>query len=131
MNDPSAELAALLVALGVAGVEVALHPTDATRIRYRPLTLPDALAQEIRSHRSDILALLRTDHAPTDPDAVYLMLERLGIGDDLGMPTHIGSPAWMIAVGESMASRYCGCMNAGTKVEVTVVDSESTHTKGW
>ena len=111
MNDPSAELAALLVALGVAGVEVALHPTDATRIRYRPLTLPDALAQEIRSHRSDILALLRTDHAPTDPDAVYLMLERRGIGDDLGMPTHSGSPAWLIAVGESMKYSYLQTTN--------------------
>ena len=111
MSDPSAELAELLAALGVAGVEVALHPTDAARLRHRPSTLPDALAQEIRSYRSDILALLRTDHAPTCPDARNLMFERLGIGDDLGMPTHSGSPAWLIAVGESMKHSYLQTTN--------------------
>ncbi len=123
--------ALLLITLGVAGIELATHPTNPMRIRHRPATLPTDLVDSVLDHRDAILDLLSNGYAPTDPDAVYLMLERLGIGDDLGMPTHIGSPAWMIAVGESMASRYCGCTNAGTKVEVTVVDSESTHTKGW
>lgn len=122
--------ALLLITLGVAGIELATHPTNPMRIRHRPATLPTDLVDSVLDHRDAILDLLSNGYAPTDPDAVYLMLERLGIGDDLGMPTHIGSPAWMIAVGESMASRYCGCTNAGTKVEVTVVDSESTHTKG-
>jgi len=123
--------ALLLITLGVAGIELATHPTNPMRIRHRPATLPTDLVDSVLDHRDAILDLLSNGYAPTDPEAVYLMLERLGIGDDLGMPTHIGSPAWMIAVGESMASRYCGCTNAGTKVEVTVVDSESTHTKGW
>ena len=123
--------ALLLITLGVAGIELATHPTNPMRIRHRPATLPTDLVDSVLDHRDAILDLLSNGYAPTDPDAVYLMLERLGIGDDLGMPTHIGSPAWMIAVGESLASRYCGCTNAGTKVEVTVVDSESTHTKGW
>ena len=125
------ELGECLFALGIVGVELATHPTNPKRIRHRPATLPTDLVDSVLDHRDAILDLLSNGYAPTDPDAVYLMLERLGIGDDLGMPTHIGSPAWMIAVGESMASRYCGCTNAGTKVEVTVVDSESTHTKGW
>ncbi len=123
--------ALLLITLGVAGIELATHPTNPMRIRHRPATLPTDLVDSVLDHRDAILDLLSNGYAPTDPAAVYLMLARLGIGDDLGMPTHIGSPAWMIAVGESMASRYCGCTNAGTKVEVTVVDSESTHTKGW
>ena len=125
------ELGECLFALGIVGVELATHPTNPMRIRHRPATLPTDLVDSVLDHRDAILDLLSNGYAPTDPDAVYLMLERLGIGDDLGMPTHIGSPAWMIAVGESLASRYCGCTNAGTKVEVTVVDSESTHTKGW
>jgi hypothetical protein len=123
--------ALLLITLGVAGIELATHPTNPKRLRHRPAILPTDLVDSVLDHRDAILDLLSNGYAPTDSDAVYLMLERLGIGDDLGMPTHSGSPAWLIAVGESMVSRYCGCTNAGTKVEVTVVDSESTHTKGW
>ena len=100
------------------------------KLRHRPAALPPELLQRLRVHKAAIISLLQGGYNPHNSDSKYLMLERLGIGDDLGMPTHIGSPAWMIAVGESMASRYCGCTNDGTKVEVTVVDSESTHTKG-
>lgn len=104
MNDPSAELAALLVALGVAGVDVALHPTDATRLRHRPATLPADLVESVLDHRSAILDLLNGGYSPLEPEAVYVYFERLGIADDLGMPIHAGSPAWLIAVGESIDS---------------------------
>jgi len=39
----------------------------------------------------------------TRADGTYILAERLGIADDLGMPTHAGSPAWLIAAGEAMA----------------------------
>jgi hypothetical protein len=35
-------------------------------------------------------------------DSFYAYHERLGIADDLGLPTDPGSTAWMVAVGESM-----------------------------
>ena len=60
-------------------------------------------------HRNAILDLLNDGYAPTKPEAVSVYFERLGIGDELAMPTHTGSPAWLIAVGESMGGRYCVC----------------------
>ena len=103
--------ALLLITLGVAGIELATHPTNPMRIRHRPATLPTDLVDSVLDHRDAILDLLSNGYAPTDPDAVYLMLERLGIGDDLGMPTHSGSPAWLIAVGESMKYSYLQTTN--------------------
>lgn len=34
-----------------------------------------------------------------DTDAVYVLGERLGVANGLGLPTHSGSPAWLVAVG--------------------------------
>jgi hypothetical protein len=106
-HRPPAELASLLLALGRAGVELAPHPTDPARLRHRPADLPPDLSARLRLHRAAVVGLLAGGYAP-DPhggtDAGYVYGERLGVADDLGMPTHPGSAAWLAAVGESMGA---------------------------
>jgi len=41
-------------------------------------------------------------YAPAGADAAYVMAERLGMADGLGMATHPGAAAWLMAVRESM-----------------------------
>ncbi len=92
----------LLLDLGSAGVELAAH---GDRLRHRPATLAPDLLARLRIHKAAILILLVDGYAhdpADDPEAGYILGERLGIADDLGMPTHAGAPAWLIAVGESM-----------------------------
>ena len=101
MNPPPTELAPLLLALGQAGIELAHHPNDAGRLRHRPALLPPDLLESLARHRVVILGLLVNGYTPGDDDAAYTFGERLGIADGLGMPTHPGSAAWLIAVGES------------------------------
>ncbi len=97
------ELAALLVDLGRAGIELAPHPTDPARLRHRPADLPPGFAERLRAHRAAVLSLLASDGGPDhDDDAAYVSGERLGIADGLGMPTHPGSAAWLVAAGESI-----------------------------
>lgn len=99
-------VALLLLALGRAGLELAPHPTDAGRLRHRPATLPPDLSARLLIHRAAVLGLLADGYAPAgDTDAGYVLGERLGIADGLGLATHPGSPAWLIAVGESMNER--------------------------
>lgn len=101
------DLVTTILAMGRAGVEVALHPTDAGRLRHRPADLPPDLSARLRLHRAAILGLLVGGYTP-DPhgDAGYVLGERLGVADGLAMPTHAGAPAWLLAVGESMG---CSC----------------------
>jgi hypothetical protein len=102
VNGHLHDLAPLLVALGRAGIELAPNPTNAERLRHRPADLPPGLSARLRLHRSAILELLADGYAPTDgTDAEYVYHERMGIADEQGMPTHVGSPAWLVAVGES------------------------------
>ena len=96
------ELGEYLADLGAWGVELGTHPTHPEKIRHRPAFLPTALREGIETHRVAILALLANGCTPTDADAAYIYNERLGIADGLGMATHAGSTAWLIAVGESM-----------------------------
>lgn len=98
------ELAPLLVAVGRAGIELALHPTDPTRLRHRPVDIPPPMRDGLRLYRTHLLNVLVSDYHPTEDDAAYVYVERLGIADELAMPTHRGSSAWLIAVGESMAA---------------------------
>ena len=100
------ELGEYLADLGLWGVEIAPHPTDAARLRHRPAFLPTALREGIETHRVTILTLLANGYTHADADAVYVYNERLGIADGLGMATHSGSTAWLIAVAESI-SRGC------------------------
>lgn len=103
MNPHPHELARLLLALGGAGIEKAPHPTDLARLRHRPATLAPGLAEALRTQRAAILGLLAGEYAPGG-DAGYVSGERLGAADGLGLATHPGSAAWLVAVGESMGS---------------------------
>lgn len=96
------ELAPLLHALGRAGIELAPHPTDANRLRHRPAVLPPDLSSQLRLHRVAVAVLLRDGYAPADEDAAYVLRERLCVAGDRAIPTHPGSPAWLLAVGESI-----------------------------
>lgn len=94
----------LLVELGAAGVELTCHPDDAGRLRHRPATLVPELAARTRLHKGALLAQLnRGLPSAAGTDAAVVYAERLGVADDLGMTTHVGSPGWLIAVGEALA----------------------------
>jgi len=112
VNPHPHELAPLLLALGRAGIELAAHPTDPARLRHRPADLPPDLSARLRIHRAAVLGLLVNGYAPKphgDTDAGYVLGERLGVADALGMPTHPGSAAWLVAVGEAMVSDLPRC----------------------
>jgi len=111
MNPPPTELAATLLALGLAGVELAPHPNDAGLLLHRPAMLHPHLKDAVPRHRGVILGLLANGYTPTG-EAAYLYVERLGFADDLGMLTHVGSAAWLVAVGESLAEG-CGIATGG------------------
>ena len=97
------QLAALLLALGRAGIELAPHPSDPARLRHRPADLPPDLSERVRLHKPAILGLLAGLCGPEPHgDAGYTLAERLGVAEELGLPTHPGSPAWLVAVGESL-----------------------------
>lgn len=105
MNPHPHELARLLVDLGAACVELAAH---GDRLRHRPATLAPELLARLRMHKAAILGVLVNGYGPDpggDSEAAYILGERLGIADDLVMPTHPGAPAWLIAVGDSMQSQ--------------------------
>ena len=114
INKPH-EVTGLLVAVGRAGVELARHPTDPARLRHRPANLAPDLTAQLRLHRAAILALLASGYTPdahADGDgAGYVYAERLGVAEGLGLATHGGSAAWLVAVGESMDS----CCHAATR----------------
>ena len=95
-------LAGLLLDLGQVGVELAPHPAHHDCLRHRPAALAPELAARLRMHKAAILALMAEGYTPTDPEAAYILFERLGIADDSGMPTHPGSAAWSLAVAESL-----------------------------
>lgn len=106
MKPNSCELALLLLALGRAGVELAPHPIEPAKLRHRPAELPPDLTAHLRTHRAAVLGLLIDGYAPGGgTDAEYVLGERLGVAESLGMATHPGSPAWLLAAGESMGIR--------------------------
>lgn len=115
MNPYTHELAALLVALGRAGIEVAPHTTDAGRLRHRPEVLPPNLSARLRLHRDAVVTLLASGYAPAN-DGADVLAERLGIANELQIPTHVGSPAWLVAVGEAIG---CSCVVATDGVHFT------------
>lgn len=101
------ELAALMLDLGCAGIELAPHPTDTARLRHRPSDLPSDLLARLRRHKREMVPFLVSGFTPERGEASYVFDERLGVADELGMPVHIGSSAWLIAVGESLAHFSC------------------------
>ncbi len=100
------EVARLLLALGRTGIELAPHPRDPARLRFRPAQMEPSLLAQLRSHKAAILVLLESadrSESAGGTEAAFILTERLGIADDLAMSTHPGSPAWLIAVGEAMS----------------------------
>jgi hypothetical protein len=103
VTEQNSSLASLLTDLGVARVELAVHPEDPTRVRFRPADAPEWLVARLRLHRSEVIELLSVGYQPaTGSEAEYRLGERLGIADGLGLPAVPGSPAWLVAVGEAM-----------------------------
>ena len=104
--DPLDTISSLLIDNGSRGVELSPDPADPARLRHRPSKLPPDLADRLRFSKAELLALLRgvgvPDESDRDTESSIVMCERLGIADDLGMPTHPGSPAWLVAVGEGL-----------------------------
>lgn len=96
-------LAAMLVDLGAAGVVLRVSP--AGTLQHRPADLPANLFAGLAAHRLALVAVLQ-GFRPAGAEAGYVMEERLGIAEGLGMPVQRGGPAWLVAVGEALqASR--------------------------
>lgn len=81
--------------------EPAPHPTDAGRPRHQLADLPPNLSASALLRSSPAPSLMVTEYTPAHDNAAYVFDERLGVADELQMPTHPGSPAWLVAVGES------------------------------
>lgn len=126
MTVPADRLPDVLVALGSAGAELAPHPADAGGVRFRCPGLPPALRQAVQENRGALRVLL-DGYAPASAEARYVFEERLGVASDLGMPVHVGSAAWLVAAGESLAVPDDP---AGT-VEVPVAYVEPEHLPGF
>ena len=112
------ELAGLMVDIGRAGIELA---SGGDRVMFRPRDRvgPDLLAR-IRRHKRALLANLgdleqgevlpanESGRAVSEAiwEASYAFSERLGIACELGLPVGIGSPAWLLAMGEALETEY-------------------------
>jgi hypothetical protein len=106
-----ADIARLLADLGRAGVELAPHPSDPDRLRFKcpggAANVPPDLSDRLRRHRAAMLGLLTNEYTPDGEEAGYVYAERLGVADELAMPTHPGSSAWLVAIGEAMMGAQC------------------------
>ena len=106
MSLPPRPLGALLVETGAAGVEVSSHPSAPDRLRHRPPELPTHLAARLAFYKADLLRLLKKGFAAPDPESAYVLGERLGVAQELGMSTEPGSPGWLVAVGEAIETAW-------------------------
>lgn len=107
------DLTDLVASLGRAGIGLDRHPDDPTILRFRPTGIDAALVDRIRGSKAALLRLL-VEGVPIEPgsEAEAVVGERLGVADELGMPTTPGAPAWSIAVAEAMR-----CDSATLRVE--------------
>ena len=106
MSVPPRPLGALLVEAGAAGVEVSSHPSAPDRLRHRPSELPTHVAARLAFYKPQLLRLLKTGFAPPNPESAYVLGERLGVAQELGMSTEPGSPGWLVAVGEAIETAW-------------------------
>jgi hypothetical protein len=102
---------ALLVEVGAAGVEVSSHPSAPDRLRHRPTELPSHVVVRLAHYKPDLLRLLRAGFAAPDPESAYVLSERLGVAQELGMSTEPGSPGWLVAVGEAIETAWKEAQN--------------------
>lgn len=94
------EVAAAAVAMGRAGLGFGPNGDE-----WRP---PPGVAsalhvEQLAMWRTELLAILSAERLPLSAEGEHTFHSRLGVADDLGMETHRGSPAWLIALGEGMA----------------------------
>jgi hypothetical protein len=108
VNTTTPELGKFLLALGRFGGEVAPHRTKTGGVRIRSRKLPAKADAQGKALESCIRTLLDEGYLPASEHAAYVFDERLGVGDELGVPTHRGSSAWLIAVGEAMLAEIGG-----------------------
>ena len=111
VNLPPRSLGALLVEVGVAGVELSSHPSAPDRIRHKPPELPSHFTARISFYKPDVLRLLHSGFTPADAEAAYVLGERLGVAEGLGMSTAPGSPGWLVAVGEAIETAWKEAQN--------------------
>ncbi|MCH7632075.1 MAG: hypothetical protein IIB59_02580 [Planctomycetes bacterium] len=112
------ELAGLMVDLGRAGIELA---SGGDRVMFRPRDrVGPGLLTRIRRHRRALLANLgdpgQGEELPENGsgavvseavwEAAHVFFERLGVACELGLPVGIGSPAWLIAMGEALETEH-------------------------
>jgi len=119
-------LPAVLVALGAAGVT--LRVSGAGRLQYRPALLVAPLGEGMAAYSQTLLSILG-GYRPVGSEACYVLEERLGVAEGLGMPVQPGAPAWLVAVGEALQveGRDGSVVTpAGDQVDVTTPALEVT-----
>ncbi len=102
MNKDLVPTGAILVLLGRAGICLAEHPTDPDRIRWYPARVPKGLLRHLLEEKPAILAVLSQPPWFATDAARDLFEERMGVAAALEMDCNVGSPAWLIAVGEAL-----------------------------
>lgn len=91
-------LSTLVTDLAEVGVELRAEGGD---LLFRPAALPAHLLAGIRAHKPFLLRLAREREGCPEVEAEYVLNERLGTADDLGLPTHPGAIARDIALREA------------------------------
>ncbi|MFZ4576386.1 MAG: hypothetical protein ACOYN0_18530 [Phycisphaerales bacterium] len=102
MNQDLAPTGALLVLLGRAAISLSPHPTDPHLIRWFPAEAPKGLLRHLLAEKSAILVMLGQPLCFATDAARDVFEERIGIATSLEMDCNVGSPAWLIAVGEAL-----------------------------
>lgn len=102
MNKDLVPTGAILVLLGRAGICLAAHPTDPELIRWYPARVPKGLLRHLLEEKPALLATLSRPPCFATDAARDVFEERMGIAMSLDMDCHVGSPAWLIAVGEAL-----------------------------
>lgn len=114
-----AGLPSVLVALGAAGVT--LRVSGSGRLQYRPVDLAAPLGEGITAHYQALLSILG-GYQPAGAEACYVLEERLGVAEGLGLSVQPGAPAWLVAVGEALQAEGRGCPVAMPLAEPEPVD---------
>ncbi len=108
-------IGSVLLAIGMAEIERGRHPADHGRLRYQSTTLSSDLLEGLHAHRAAILRLRSSiggkgGYSLAGAVAAIVYGERLGMAEGLGMLTHPGSPAWLVAVGEGISCGIATCV---------------------
>jgi hypothetical protein len=94
-------LGTLLAELGHNGITLSLRSGATIHVGLKPRR--EQFSLQIRAHNDAILTLLTAGFHPVDRKTRDILIERIRVAKELGLATHAGSPAWLTAVGESLA----------------------------